>query len=205
MEETDCRQLVDGLSKRIMFSDENRNAFIRALSSTFINPDSTKFYVESPYDETQQCPIEEYRKYHYLSIRGILINKNAEWNVSLVKKVWNVFVNRINWFSKAYSRELGINKQIARILKKSAYPFSLLVKMQTFDYNNPEETLFIITKTILIVPNASQEDLETITDWEWKKERYEKEVGVFRQLRKSSSKEYLSSQALLTEIKSNNI
>ena len=70
-------------------------------------------------------------------------------------------------------------------------PFSLLAQFQTYDYDNPEETLFILTRPILVIPDAA--DAKSIYEWEEAHTLPLKEVGaVFRHQKRITMQDYLS-------------
>ena len=123
--------------------------------------------------------LQESRKYYYLSIRRILINKNADYYVSIVKKVWNNLVVHRIWSSNVFSRSLRLNEKIAKFLVENKSPFSLLAKLQVYNYDNKDEVLFVESKPILVVPGARGEDVEMIIKWEGENTLYEEEVGFF--------------------------
>ena len=69
------------------------------------------------------------------------------------------------------------NKNLVEIMARNDHPFSLLGKLQTYDFGNPDEDLFVITKPVLVIPGA--EDSKLIDDWEEANTTYEKEIDLF--------------------------
>ena len=45
-------------------------------------------------------------------------------------------------------------KKIAKFLVENKSPFSLLAKLQVYNYDNKDEVLFVESKPILVVPGA---------------------------------------------------
>ncbi len=192
-----AKQLVESLKNCpgiIPIDLINKIKFIELLTSVDINSASKKFYIELPDDDKYQQLLQESRKYYYLSIRRILINKNADYYVSIVKKVWNNLVVHRIWSSNVFSRSLRLNEKIAKFLVENKSPFSLLAKLQVYNYDNKDEVLFVESKPILVVPGARGEDVEMIIKWEGENTLYEEEVGFFpfRYLKRISLKKYIS-------------
>lgn len=188
-----ARQLVESLKNHPGIIPMDETKFIELLISVEIKPNSKKFYMELPYDDKyQQLFQEESRRYHFLSIRRILVNRNAGYNVSLVKKIWGNLTSKIRWSSDVFSRNLRLNTKIAKFLAESKSQFSLLAKLQTYDYNNKDEILFVQSKPILVVLNPGENEIQTISEWETKNTFYEKEICFFliRCLKRISFKKY---------------
>ena len=186
-----AEQLVESLSNHTGVIPVDKKKFIELLTSINIEPTS-KFYAELPDDDNKYKQLlQESRKYHYLSIRRILINRNASYNVSLVKKIWGRLISKVSWSSNVFTRSLRLNTKIVEILTESKDDFSLLAKLEIYDYDN-NEALFVISKPILSVPKAKDNDIEIIKEWEEKNTFYEKETGFlfFRYLKRISFKKY---------------
>ena len=150
-----AEQLVESLSNHTGVIPVDKKKFIELLTSINIEPTS-KFYAELPDDDNKYKQLlQESRKYHYLSIRRILINRNASYNVSLVKKIWGRLISKVSWSSNVFTRSLRLNTKIVEILTESKDDFSLLAKLEIYDYDN-NEALFVISKPILSVPKAKE-------------------------------------------------
>ena len=189
-----AEQLIESLSNHTGVIPVDKKKFIELLTSINIEPTS-KFYAELPDDDNKYKQLlQESRKYHYLSIRRILINRNANYNVSLVKKIWGRLISKVSWSSNVFifTRSLRLNTKIVEILTESKDDFSLLAKLETYDYDNNDEALFVISKPILSVSKAKQQDIEIIKKWEEKNTFYWKEIGFlfFRYLKRISFKKY---------------
>ena len=192
MERKVAEQLVESLSNHYGIIPVDKKNFIELLTSLNIRPTS-KFYVELlDVHKYKQLLQEGSRRYHYLSIRRVLINKNVGYGVSFVKKIWSSLVSRVIWSSNVFSRSLRLNPKIVKILTESESTFSLLAKLETYDYDNKDGVLYVASKPVLAVPNAKGKDIETMKEWEEKNTFYEKEVGFlfFRYLKKISFKKY---------------
>lgn len=191
-----AEQLVDSLSCHAGIIPVDKIKFVELLTSIDI-PISRKFYVDLSDDDKCKQLLQETRRYHYLSIRRVLINKNVDYRVSLVKKIWGKIISKIGraWPSNVFSRNLRLNAKIAKILAESKSPYSLLVKFETYDYDNQDEVMFVISKPILAVStNINQDDIEIITEWERANTKYEKEVGFspVKYLKRISFKKYIA-------------
>ena len=189
-----AERLVESLKNHPGIIPINKIKFIELLTSVEIDPTSKKFYIELPDDDKYQQLLQESRKYYYLSIRRILINKNADYRVSVVKKIWGNLVAKKRWSSNVFSRSLRLNTKIAKFLAENKSQFSLLAKLQVYDYDNEDEMLFVESKPILVVLNAQEEEIKTITEWEKNNILYEKEIGFlfFRYLKRISLKKYMA-------------
>lgn len=191
-----AEQLVDSLSCHAGIIPVDKIKFVELLTSIDI-PISRKFYVDLSDDDKCKQLLQETRRYHYLSIRRVLINKNVDYRVSLVKKIWGNILSKIwrAWPSNVFSRSLRLNAKIAKILAESKSPYSFLVKFETYDYSNLEEELFVRYKPILSVPDAKEDEIKIIAEWEEKNTFYEEEVCFlfFRPLKRISLKRYMCS------------
>lgn len=171
----------------------NEMKFIGLLTSITIDSTSKKFYIEIPNDKYQppyQQPGESTKRYHLLSIRRVLINKNAVYNVSLIKKIWGNLISKIRWSSNVFSRSLRLNPKIVEFLTENKSQFSLLVKFQTYDYNNKDEVLFVRSQPILALPNAKEDEIKTIEEWEKKNTFYEKSTPFLGYQKRISFEKY---------------
>ncbi len=189
MEREIAERLVDELGKHSGIISPDKKLFLDVLISADI-PESSRFYEtlqnkQQFVDGTDQC--------HYLSLRKVLRNNNAkDCLLSQWKKAYESFISTFSFYSsKSLSRNLRADKGIMEMITECKEPFSLLGKFKTYDYNNHEEELFIITKPILIIPGVK--DMKQIYNWEEANAVYEKEVGIFRNLKRIKSEEYFSS------------
>ena len=189
-----AEELVESLKNHSGIISMVETKFIELLTSLEIDRNSKKFYIDLPDDDKYQQLLEdeESRKYHFLSIRRILINKNAVHNVSLIKKIWGSLISKIRWSSNVFVRNIRLNKKIAKFLAENKSQFSLLAKLQTYDYRNKKEVLFTRSQPILAVPNAKEDEIKIIEGWEKKNTFYEEEIGFlsFRYPRRISFKKY---------------
>lgn len=190
MERETVLELIEGFENRPFLLGFKKQRFIRILESVVIDFNSSRFFnrIEDEYEGI----INEWKKYHCLSLRGVLINKNASREVSLLKQIFGDLARTIGWSSKALSREVRLNKQLADALVQIK-GVSLLAKLRTFDYDNCHETLFVVTRPVLIVPKEIPEEVaEVIRNWEEKNITYEEEVGfLFRHLKKIACQRYI--------------
>ena len=72
-------------------------------------------------------------------------------------------------------------------------PFSLLGKFQSYDFDNPDNTSFIVTRPVLVIPGVK--DMKPIHDWEEANTTYEKEIrlmGILPTQKRIKPQEYFS-------------
>ena len=118
------------------------------------------------------------------SVRRVLQNRSvldARRPLSYERKQRREVLESTERRMGAYSSSLLVesllaNEDIVDILAASPHAFSLLGKLTLYDYDNPEETLFVVTKPLLIVPERP--DAPAIVSWEKGKSTYEQEVGI---------------------------
>jgi len=183
--------LIDELGRHSEMIVPDRELFLEILLKTNV-PESSKFY-EILHDKQQL--LEETNRYHYFSLRRILRNRNArDYQLSKWKQTYEAVASALGIYSSdVLSRKLRSDKDLVGIMEESKHPFSLLAKLQTYDFDNPDETLFIITRPVLIIPDAR--DTKKILDWEKTNTTYEKEVGIlFRHPKRIKVVEYYALQ-----------
>ncbi len=181
--------LVSELGRHEGLVTPDKGLFLDVLISADV-PESSRFYEVLP--DKQQL-VDETGRYHYLSLRRVLRNRNARhYQLSQWKKTYEAIVSAFGAYSSdALSRNLRADKTLVEMMARCEEPFSLLGKFQTYDFDNPDETLFILTRPVLVIPGAK--DTKPIYDWEKANTRYEKEVGVFlRHPKRIKPQEYLS-------------
>lgn len=190
-----AQQLVDTLSKHPGIIPIDKNKFVELLMSIKLTPTS-KFHIEIlDNDKNKQLFQESSSRYYYLSIRRILINKNvANCNFSLIKKIWSSLISNICWSSSVFSRRLRLDKEISNIINGSECEFSLLAKLETYDFGNSERNLFIVSRPVLVIAGLEEKDIDVIAKWEEVNTVFERETGFFfRHNKRISHKEYLVS------------
>lgn len=185
-----AERLINELSKHSEIVSPDRKLFLDILISTDI-PESSRFYEQLP-DKRQL--VEETDRYHYLSLRRVLRNRNArDYRLSQRKKNYEAVASALGLYSSdVLSRNLRVNKDLVEIMAECQEPFSLLGKFKTYDHGNPDETLFVVTRPILVIPNV--ENREPIYAWEKANTIYEKEIRTFiiPIAKKIKPQEYLS-------------
>lgn len=190
MDEGVAETLVGELVRHSGIITLDKNLFLDLLVSTDVQ-ESSRFYEALP---DQQQPVQETNRCHYLSLRRILRNGNARnYQISRWKKAYEAFASVLGVYSSdALSRSLRANKDLIEMIAGCDCPFSLLGKLQTYDFDNSDQTLFIITRPILIIPNAS--NIKPIINWEKANTTYEKEASLFffKRQRRIRSQEYFS-------------
>ncbi len=171
MDRGEAEVLVEGLRKRPEFDSLDSGLFTDALESTEVPP-SSRFYEETP---DVQHTMRDSDRVQFLSVRRVLRNENARnYQLSLLKRGFEAAASALRVYSSdALTRRLRADNDLVKIMAECWHPFSLLGKLQTYDYSNPDSAV-ITTKPILIIPDAG--DIETILRWEDANTTYEKEV-----------------------------
>ena len=175
MDKKIAENLINELERHSGIIRPNRDLFFNVLSSADV-PESSRFYEVLP---SNKQLLEESSRYHYLSLRRVLRNKNAkDYQLSKLKSVYEIITSELRMFSSdALSRKVRTNKDLINMMGECEHPFSLLGKFQTWDYDNSEGKLYSITKPILVIPEV--EDMKLIYDWENENTTYKKEIGGF--------------------------
>ena len=175
MDKKVAEKLVDELERQHRAIPIDKGMFIDILMS-FPILKSSRFYEELP--DKQQL-IEESGRYHYFSLRRVLRNKNAKnYRLSRAKQAYEALASTLGIYSSdVLSRKLRADKELVKMIADNENPYSLLGKFKTYDFDNPDETLFIMTKPVLAIPDAK--NIAKISDWEEANTIYEKEVGIF--------------------------
>lgn len=189
MDNVIAEKLLDALKRRPEIVTPDSKLFLEMLVSTNV-PESSRFYEVLP---DREQVVQETNRYHRLSLRRVLRNKNARaYQLGAWKRVVQEAISILGIYSSdALTRNLRANKELVGIMGECEAPFSLLGKFQTYDFDNPDETLFIITRPVLIIPGAK--DTVKIHDWESVNTTYEKEVGLLlRHAKRIRPQEYLS-------------
>lgn len=188
MEREVAEVLIDGLENHPEIIPPDRSLFMNTLTSTKV-PASSRFYVELP--DTQQI-VQDAERHHYLSLRRVLRNRNAEKRQqSLLKQTYEVLAALVGVYSSdILARRLREDKGLVDMMARSRHPFSLLGKFQTYDLVSPA-VLFIVTRPVLVIPDA--EDVSKILAWERANTTYEKESGfLFRHTKRVQAQEYFA-------------
>ncbi|MEA3248197.1 MAG: hypothetical protein U9Q73_00665 [Nanoarchaeota archaeon] len=184
-----AKTLVDELEKHGSLVTPDRKLFLNELVSAYI-PESSKFYEVLPGEKQS---VQESGRYHYLSLRRILRNGNAkDYQLSQGKKTYEAIASAFGAYSSdTLSRNLRSDGTLVEMMARCDEPFSLLGKFQSYDFDNPGGALFVVTRPVLVIPNAK--DMKPIHDWEEANTTYEKEVGLFfRHPKRIKPQEYLS-------------
>ena len=175
------KQLFDSMNKKLPFLVDDK--FFEILTTICISG-SSRFSEQLPLYE--QCEGGQHSdSYSVFSLRRILRNGNANHN-SIMRHL-TFYANRIgSYSSSALTRRIRNDSNIVSLMVESSKignPFSLLGKLENYDYSNNDQILFRETKPILIIPEF--EDHAAITYWETAHLYHEKEIGMyFRRFKK---------------------
>ncbi|MBN1644986.1 hypothetical protein JW851_03035 [Candidatus Woesearchaeota archaeon] len=168
--------------------------FFRNILTNITVPVSSKFYTFLP---KKRQLIQETNRYWFFSLRRILRNEHAsKYQLSSWKKLWESLASSIGLYSSnVLSRNLRADKDLISLMSESKHPYSLLCKLETYDYDNHNMDLFIITKPILVIPDTKNRS--RIISWENANTRYQREVNLFpfiNRLKRITPEEYLENQ-----------
>ena len=186
-------RLINVLAKHPGLFPINKEKFVELLMSVKFEPTS-KFHIELPDDEKHHQTFQETTdRYYCLSIRRILVNNNVnKTKISLLKMAFNAIFNR-GWSSSVFSRRLRLDKQMSSFLLENDYPFSLLAKLQTYDFCEGSGRFFRISWPLLVIFALDQSKKSVVYRWENENCVYEKEVGIFlKYFKKISLKNYIA-------------
>ncbi len=168
MDKKTAEILMDELEKRIKISEESKKVFIDTLVSTSF-PESSRFY-----ETLHSCEPENLKESgldHSILLRRILRNKNAKYQqLRGWKKVHRAAAfSRKRYSSTAVTRTLREDKDLVEMMQACKYPYSLLSKVQTIDYQGDDA--YRITRPILLIPDAK--DTKKISEFEQANTIYE--------------------------------
>ena len=182
--------LVDALAEQVPVHGIDTNPFKQILLNAEF-PGEKEFMTKLP--ENEQFFHRNNGEYASLSLRRILRNRSADrHDASVVKRgLWTLGSSLGLYSSDAIVDRLVNDYLVRGHFEASPYPFTLIGKFSLFNFDNPEQTLYVARRPMVIVPEASNPAL--LRTWEMAHESYEKEVGVFfRKFRKVSQREYTS-------------
>lgn len=189
MDKQIAENLIRELSGHPGIISPDKNLFLGMLVQAEV-PESPNFY-ETLQDKQQL--VEEGERYHYLSLQRILRNENArDHYLPKWKKAYESIASILGVYSSdGLTRDLRANKTLIEMIAECEKPFSLLGKFQTYDHDNLDRTLFVITRPVLVIPGAK--DTNPIYNWEHANTVYQEEVGlIFRHLKRIKAQEYFS-------------
>ena len=182
--------LVDGLCRHPEIIRPDSEFFTEILLGVSVPESRKRFYEDLP-GRQQEC--QETGRYHCLSLRKVLRNGNARnYQLNPLTKAWENVLSSVGAYSSdSLTRSLRANPDLVDMMAECGQSLSLLGKMRTYDYGNPEETLFVISRPILIIPCAEH---TTALDWERSNTLYEEEIGIgpLRHTRRISPERYLN-------------
>lgn len=190
MNRTLAQQLFVELQKHAEIVTANHSLFDLLVSSEI--PESSRFY--EPLPDTPQL-VQEEGCYHHLSLRRILRNRYVRHaQPSSWKRACEATAAFLGIYSSdVLTRDLQANALLVETMTQCPHPFSLLGKLQSYNFDNEDGPLFVITRPVLVIPGTT--DMEPVYAWERRNTRYEQEVrmlGVFLRQKRIRPEEYLS-------------
>ncbi|MBI2043228.1 hypothetical protein HYT25_02460 [Candidatus Pacearchaeota archaeon] len=157
-------KLVEELSKHTLIFPIDEDKFLEILMVLDV-PESSRFYHDMP--ENEQI-LNESDRYHYLSLRRVLRNRNAaNYKLSGAKKLWEKTFSRFFIYdSNILTRRARIDEDIAELMIKCEFPFSLLGKLETYDSNDGDKPLLHIKRPVLVIPDLTESESLLVSRWE---------------------------------------
>lgn len=186
-----AERLFEQLQRHSRIINPEKETFLKLLTETEVS-ESSMFYEELP--TTEQILNEPSgERYFTLSLRRIIRNMNArESKLTGIKKIGSKIGQGLYLYSSTdLTRKLREDKYLMKLMEesweRSRNPFSLLGKLEEFNWNNPQGALYRKTTPILVIP----EFVNNIkaTEWEQDNAVYEKEVFFFK--RRIKKQDYL--------------
>ena len=189
MEEAVADMLLDTMGRHSGMMPLDRETFRRVLVATDM-PESSRFHEELPENKQTFDEVANERRYHRFSLRRALRNENARgYRLSAAKKFLEFALSVAGSYSTdSLTRNLRADPDIVNLMAGCRYPFSLLGKLETYDFGNKDERLFRITRPVLFIPDSDGE--APIYSWEDKNTRYEK-ADTFVLIRRTTRDCYL--------------
>ena len=185
-----AKKLLGELGRRGRLVTPNNELFLDILVSAKV-PESSRFYEEVSGDRQT---VRGIGRCHCLSLSKILRNKNAKYyQLSQWGRAYEAVASAFGICSSdALGRDLQADENLIRMMTECEDPFSLLGKLETYDFEKSKGKLLIRIYPVLGIPGV--EDMNSIYDWERANTVYEevKVVGFFPKQKRISSQEYLS-------------
>lgn len=188
MDRYTAEKLADAAKNHPEMIPLDRKELIAVLEQAHV-PESTMFHAALP--ENSQT-FEGDRSFHRFSLRRILRNRHARpYRPNPIKHVYERAIYLAGGYSSySMARKIRADRKIREMLARNDNPLALLGKLETYDWGNPDKTLYIVTRPVLIVADTT--DAEKMLDWERAHTAYEKEVGLFGWRKRTRREEYLA-------------
>ncbi len=169
----------------------DKELFLNELVSTDV-PESPEFYQKLPGKQQQ---VVESDRYHYLSLRKVIRNRNARaYQLSGLRKLYETIASAVGVSSTdPLDRNLRADSTLIEIMASCSEPFSLLGEFQSHDYDYAGETLRMRTRPVLVIPGVKY--MKHIYSWEEANSTFEKEyklLGILPWQKKINPQEYYS-------------
>ena len=202
MERKNAERLIKGLEKHAAayFGDIpiiQKEIIHAAFLETLLNANadnSSGFYTTIPRNQ-QFIAGQELGNmpeiYHSISLNMILRNTIAgENSLSKLQKFHYDLISILGYeYGSPLIRNLLAERSLTDIMVASPNPFSLLAEFKTYDHDNEDDDLYIISIPVLVIPDAQFEG--ALKEWTNKNTLYEKEVGLFfRHAKRIAKKDY---------------
>ncbi|MEK6842782.1 MAG: hypothetical protein AABX84_03115, partial [Nanoarchaeota archaeon] len=154
MDKSIVETLINELSRHAPFSSIEKGMFLDVLLNLDV-PESSKFYQDIP--ENEQL-LNDGGRYHYLSLRRVLRNRNAaNYQLSRTKKLWEMGMSMLKVYnSNVLTRRARIDGNIVDLMTRCIFPFSLLGKFDTYEPNEPDKPLLHIRRPVLVIPGLNE-------------------------------------------------
>lgn len=144
-------------------------------------PESSRFGMDLSNSPTVTLENHGENNYHSLKLSKLLRNVNAKNQyLSAWKSLVEATTSKLGITSSdVLSRKIRREKQFVDAMSANIDPYSLLAILESYDYNNPENQLFVMTRPILVIPYCKDHVSGQIMQWQKRNTTYSKEVSTF--------------------------
>ena len=157
MQKEQAEILVDGIKNRsggIHFEEEKKVELVKLITNFSIEEETDKFHIRLPDSSGYEIPLEEGGVHYTLSLRRILVNRNAKiYRPNILKGAQEFIVENFRDYFKGYNsdviaRKMRENPSLVEAMQ-SAIQFnsvdhSLLGKLVSVDYKVKEIRPFVV-------------------------------------------------------------
>lgn len=180
-------QLVAEFERQWRLAQIDTKLFLDALVKTDVSDSSALAQTISP---CYQLIEDIGPTHHYLSLRRVVQNQMVGHHPLSPRRLVDAAASAIGMYSSdALLRNVQASRELTDMMAECEHPFSLLGKLRTYDFDNPNNDAFIITRPILIIPELK--DRSSVQKWEEAKTLYQKE-GFLRIPTRITPEEYMS-------------
>lgn len=177
----DASVLIRSLSHHPLLGNQDLTEARKAITFLKFSETSREYIV---FPENSQTIQESTESYHSFSLRRLLKNRALQSRPSFSKQAYAAVISSFGFYSSnVMTRRAKANEDIAEIIRNACRrgdTYSLLGKLETFESDGEDgKGLIITTRPILIVPHATKQEIQEVSQWEAANSLYEKEARIF--------------------------